>query len=91
MGSQVQVDDGTVRVTRWTLAPGEATGPHEHEHDYVVVPLTDASMRVTEPDGSSAVHELAPGSSYARRAGARHDVSNAGQQVLDFVEVEVLT
>ncbi|MCJ7813587.1 cupin domain-containing protein, partial [bacterium] len=38
--SDVQVDTSEVRVTEWRLAPGSATGPHTHEMDYVIVPVT---------------------------------------------------
>ena len=90
MAVEKQVDNDVVRVTRWTLHEGESTGPHEHGHDYVVVPLRRARMEITLPDGSRTTAELSPGVTYFREAGARHDVSNPGPDVLDFVEVEVL-
>jgi len=37
--SDVQVDTPEVRVTRWRLAPGSATGHHIHPMDYVIVPV----------------------------------------------------
>jgi hypothetical protein len=49
--STVQVEDTTTRVTRWDLPPGACTGPHVHEFDYVVVPLTDSILTVTTPEG----------------------------------------
>lgn len=30
--SAVQIDNGEVRVTRWTLATGESTGCRAHRH-----------------------------------------------------------
>ena len=42
--SDVQVDTPEVRVTEWRLAPGSATGPHTHEMDYVIVPVTAGMM-----------------------------------------------
>ena len=90
MAAEQQIVNDRVRVTRWTLAEGEATGPHVHEHDYVVVPLASARMAVRLPDGSVTTSELSPGATYFREAGARHDVSNPGTDVLDFVEVEIL-
>jgi beta-alanine degradation protein BauB len=91
MGNQVQIDNDKVRVSRWTLAPGEETALHRHEHDYVVVPLTHARMLISLPDGSSTTNEIIPGSPYFREAGAEHNVSNSGTEVLDFVELELLT
>jgi mannose-6-phosphate isomerase-like protein (cupin superfamily) len=90
IASQVQVDNSDVRVTRWTLAVGGDTGEHRHQYDYVVVPITASCMHVTNADGSQMTSELASGVSYYRKAGAHHNVRNAGVDVLDFVEVEVL-
>lgn len=88
--SAVQIDNDDVRVARWTLAPGESTGSHRHEHDYVVVPMAPGRMHVVTSDGTETRSELRPGSSYYRTSGAEHNVSNDGEAVLDFVEVEVL-
>ena len=90
MGAEQQTENDVVRVTRWSLREGESTGPHEHQHDYVVVPLVAARMAITQPDGAVNQTEVAAGVSYFREAGARHDVSNPGSQLLDFVEVEIL-
>lgn len=88
--SAVQIDNGEVRVTRWTLAPGQSTGPHRHEHDYVVVPMAPGRMHVVNADGTQTYSDLEPGSSYYRAAGVEHTVSNEEEAVVDFVEVEVL-
>lgn len=90
MGSEPSIDNERVRVTRWTLSEAEATGPHRHEHDYVVIPLRDARMAVLWSDGSETVTALSSGVSYFCRAGAEHDVSNPDPDLLDFVEVELL-
>lgn len=90
MGSRVQIDDTVVRVTRWTLEVQEATGRHHHAYDYVVVPVSGGQMRIVQADGSETTAELTPGETYFREAGAEHNVWNAGDAVLDFVEVEVL-
>ncbi len=83
----VQVDNDLTRVTRWDFTPGAATGWHRHEHDYVIVPVTTGSLRLTGPDG---VHEaaLTAGVSYYRKAGIEHDVVNANDHDFAFVEVE---
>jgi hypothetical protein len=49
--SDVQVDTPEVRVTRWRLAPGSATGHHIHEMDYVIVPVTAGEMTIVAPNG----------------------------------------
>jgi len=50
--SQQQLDDGVVRVTKWTFPPGSETGDHVHEFDYVVVPITNGSLTIESADGT---------------------------------------
>ncbi|MFF1453761.1 cupin domain-containing protein [Streptomyces sp. NPDC058274] len=87
--ASVQHEDEQIRVTRWDFEPGTRTGPHRHEHDYVVVPVTDGRISAVAPDGSATESDLRAGRSYARSAGAEHDVVNAGDGPLAFVEIEL--
>jgi quercetin dioxygenase-like cupin family protein len=84
----VQKDDDTVRITRWDFAPGAATGWHTHGWPYFVVLLTDAVMRV-ERNGDVAEVTFKAGDSYQRPAGIEHDVMNAADRPLAFVEIEI--
>lgn len=85
----VQIDNERVRVTRWRFAPGEATGWHRHEHDYVVVPLTTGPLSLAEPGGAVRHSQLEAGVSYFRRAGVEHDVINDNGFEFAFVEIEM--
>lgn len=82
------IDNERVRVTRWRFAPGAATGWHKHEYDYVIVPLTDGTLRLVEPDGERN-SDLTIGAPYFREAGVEHDVVNANAYDLTFIEIEV--
>ena len=86
----VQVENARVRVTEWRFAPGSATGWHRHGYDYVVVPVTSGTLRVR---GASAdtTNELVAGRAYYRALGVEHDVLNAGDREVVFIEVELLT
>ena len=84
----VLIDNDRVRVTRWRFAPGAATGWHRHEHDYVIVPLTDGSLTLVEPDGQRQ-SDLTTGVPYFREAGVEHDVVNANEHEFAFIEIEV--
>lgn len=75
-------------VTEWRFAPGAQTGWHVHGHDYVVVPLTDGRLALELPGGQSAEAPLTHGVPYARRAGVEHNVINAGDAPLAFLEIE---
>jgi beta-alanine degradation protein BauB len=85
-----QIENTRARVTRHKMSPGASTGFHRHEHDYVIVPITDGQMRVVEGDRET-INELKAGVSYFRQAGVEHDVINGGDQDLIFVEIEILS
>ena len=84
----IQKEDDTVRITRWDFAPGAATGWHRHSWPYFVVLLTDAVMKI-ERDGQVSEVRWKPGDSYQRPAGIEHDVLNASDRPLAFVEIEI--
>ena len=86
--STVLIDNDRVRVTRWHFVPGAATGWHVHEFDYVIVPLTDGTLELVEPDGTRDSH-LRVGEPYLREAGVEHDVVNANDHDFAFVEIEL--
>ncbi len=85
------LDDGTFRVTRWTIEPGGSIPFHAHEFDYVVVPLVRGTMVAVAADGTETTVELESGRSYARGAGARHSIDNRTTETVEFVEVEKLS
>jgi quercetin dioxygenase-like cupin family protein len=87
--SLIQVQNERVIVTEWRFAPGAETGHHLHIHDYVVVPLTNGTLRLEEPTGTREVL-LESGASYARPAGVAHNVVNANAYEFRFVEIELI-
>ncbi|MFI4890624.1 MAG: cupin domain-containing protein [Steroidobacterales bacterium] len=86
--STVHVETQRVIVTEWRFAPGAETGDHVHAHDYVVVPLTNGTLRLVEPAGTRDA-ALEAGKSYARQAGVAHNVINANPYEFRFVEIEL--
>jgi quercetin dioxygenase-like cupin family protein len=83
------IDDEEVRVTTWTFgAAGDSTGPHVHEYDYIVVPVTGGTFTVTGSDG--VTHDLTQhaGSPYRGKAGTAHSVAVRGTGAV-FVEIEL--
>ena len=83
----LQVDDDRVRITRWDFEPGAATGWHEHAWPYCVVMLTAGTLAVHNGSEVTSV-PLTAGQSYTRPAGITHDVMNATDHPMAFVEVE---
>jgi quercetin dioxygenase-like cupin family protein len=88
--ASVGYDDDRIRVTNWAFATsGASTGPHRHEFDYVVVPVTGGTFTVTSPDGSVRSMTQVAGSAYLGTAGTEHEVVSSGAVEAVFVEVEL--
>ena len=85
----VQIDNDTVRVTEWRLAPDTATGHHTHEMDYVIVPVAAGEMTIVAPSGEITKAQLGLGQSYFRKAGVQHDVQNQTGREIVFLEIEL--
>jgi beta-alanine degradation protein BauB len=86
----VNADNDEVRVTTWTFgAAGAATGQHQHEFDYVVVPVTGGRFEVVDIDGAVREMDQVAGSPYLGTAGTAHDVVSAAAQEAVFVEIEL--
>ena len=83
------IDNERVRVTEWRFRPGEATGWHRHEYDYVVVPVTTGQLHLKEPDGERTI-DIVLGTPYFREEGVEHDVINPSEtEDVIFIEVEM--
>ena len=79
-----------VRVTERLLLPGESTGHHIHEYDYVVVPLTGGELTIVDAAGNSTKFPTEMGGAYARQKGVAHNVFNLNDQEIRFTEIEPL-
>jgi beta-alanine degradation protein BauB len=86
--SVVHIDNNRVTVTEFRFQPGDNTGWHRHGYDYVIVPLTDGKVRLETPDGAKNA-EMKKGEPYFRHEGVEHDVINAGDGDLAFIEIEL--
>ncbi|WP_156114959.1 cupin domain-containing protein [Pseudomonas sp. ML96] len=84
----VQVENDRVIVTEWRFAPGAETGAHRHGYDYVVTPMTDGVLLLETPEGERHA-PLVAGRSYFRQAGVEHNVVNASDHEVVFVETEI--
>src|SRR5688572_526063 len=84
----VQADNERVRITEWRFPPGTSTGFHRHEFDYVVVPMTTATLQIITTAGTLA-NEIVAGQAYFRKAGAEHEVINENDFEVIFVETEL--
>jgi len=82
------IDNERVKVTEWRFAPGAETGWHVHGYDYVVVPQTSGTLLLETKQGDNRA-QLGVGQPYFRNAGVEHNVVNANNYELVFIEVEI--
>ncbi|MEA3185341.1 MAG: beta-alanine degradation protein BauB [Ilumatobacteraceae bacterium] len=88
--SSVDAENDDVRITTWTFAAtGASTGQHRHEFDYVVVPITGGTFKVTGVDGAVREMTQVAAAPYLGVAGTAHDVASASPHEVVFVEIEL--
>ena len=87
--STLLVEDEKVRVTRFDFDPGQETGWHVHEYDYVITAVSDCVMMLQHPDGRQTISEVPAGNAYSRDAGVSHNVINTSDQKMSFIEIEL--
>lgn len=83
------IDDDRTRVTRFEFEPGQETGWHRHGYDYVITAITVCKMRLELPGGEVNEVTVPAGTAYRRNEGVVHNVINAGDVPMSFVEIEL--
>ena len=51
IGSRLLFENDRVRVWDLQLAPGQSTGLHRHEHDYLYVVIGDGRLQAADAEG----------------------------------------
>lgn len=88
---QVFIENERVKATEWRFVnPGDNTGWHTHEYDYVVVPLQDGILVIEDSAGNVTQASLKKGVPYFRDLGVHHDVRNGNDYEFAFMEIELL-
>ena len=87
--SKIMIDNEKTRVTCWSFKPGEETGQHIHEYDYVVVPMEDGELKIINKDGYVSISKLTRGVSYFREKAVNHNVINNNDFLYSFIEIEI--
>tara|TARA_B110000046_G_scaffold48641_1_gene54002 strand:- start:6276 stop:6551 length:276 start_codon:yes stop_codon:yes gene_type:complete len=87
--SKIMIDNERTRVTSWAFEPGEETGQHIHEYDYVVVPMKNGELKLVDHTGLVSISKLQKGISYYKEKGVNHNVINNNNFVYSFIEIEI--
>lgn len=86
---EVILDNDTTRITFHRIKPGEQSGWHLHDKNYVGYHIDTAKVTFERGDGPSGVMKSEPGKAffYDVGEGFEHNVTNAGDT--DFVALEI--
>ena len=88
----LMIDNDDVRITRWDFEHDDNTGFHRHELPYVIVPLANGTVAVSDANGAEATGEMRSGEPYHRPAmaeGEGHDVRSTTAGPFSFLEIEL--
>ena len=85
-GSDVLVDNDSVCITRHTVQPGQQTGWHAHDADYVGILQNDTIGRDEQTDGTSTTNQVKAG--FFTSGAKQHNVVNVGETVSIGFEIE---
>lgn len=89
---EVLIDDAHVKVTRWTIKPGECAGWHRHRRPYLVIPQSEGQLVVINEDDSEQLIDLVPGNALKCDDVPKvHDTVNRGTKMARLLEVEFKT
>jgi len=80
-------EDDKTRITQYRLEPGEQTGWHIHEYDYVVMHQSEGKLTSHFADGTSAVFSYKPGGASAYSAPFEHNAVNTGSVTVSGFEI----
>tara|TARA_B110000037_G_scaffold213411_1_gene267873 strand:+ start:1509 stop:1784 length:276 start_codon:yes stop_codon:yes gene_type:complete len=86
--SKIMIDNERTIVTSWVFEPGEETGQHIHEYDYVVVPMKNGELKLVDHTGLVSISKLQKGISYYKEKGVNHNVINNNDFAYSFIEIE---
>ena len=82
------MDNERTRITEWVIAPGEQTGWHLHDYDYVTIQQSTGRLHLDYADGSEKTIDYIPGSTHLNQAPVEHNATNVGDVDIRVLEIE---
>ena len=85
----VAIENPSVRVYKWVIAPGTVTAMHTHTRPYLIVAVTPMQLMMTAPDGQSRVETVKAGDFHWVNVPVTHSLANEGTVEGQIVEFEL--
>lgn len=89
LAGPVAIENPSVRVYKWVIAPGTATGMHTHTRPYLIVAATPMQLKMTAPDGQSRTEDVKVGDFHWVNVPVTHSLANGGSAEGQIVEFEL--
>lgn len=84
----VLLDNETTRISEWVFQPGEQTGWHFHDWDYVTVQQSGGCLEISAADGTVRMVDYSPGVTNFRKAPIEHIAKNVSDEIVKVLEIE---
>ena len=84
----IHIDNERVLIKEWRFQPGDETGWHHHDYDFVVLPRTNGRLQIVTKD-DEGYRDIVAGSCYTRLAGTEHNVTNVSDHEVVIMDVEL--
>lgn len=85
---EILVDDDKTRVTQWHIKPGQQTGWHLHDFDYLTIQQSEGRLHLDHADGSQREIDYVPGKAVMINAPVEHNATNVGDVDIRVLEIE---
>ena len=84
----LMLDDDKTRITQWVFAPGDQTGWHRHEWDYVTVQQSGGALLLQGADGTEKQVDYEDGRTLSWTAPVEHNAINISDVEVRVLEIE---
>ena len=82
------LEDDKTLITHWVIKPGEQTGWHLHNHDYVTIQQSYGTLYLEHSDGAIREVKYSPGTTRSVKAPVEHNAINIGDVNIEVIEIE---
>ena len=81
-------EDDKTKITVWTFAPGEQTGWHHHNFDYITIQKSGGRLKLESQDGEIKYVEYENNRTAGYSAPIKHNATNVSDQEVRVIEIE---
>ena len=81
-------EDDKTKITLWTFAPGEQTGWHHHNFDYITIQKSGGRLKLESQDGEIKYVDYENNRTAGYSAPIKHNATNVSDQEVRVIEIE---